>query len=223
MMGRKILNIIMLGPQGSGKGTQAQRLSEKYNLYHMETGKIFRKLAQQKSTLGKKINMQMNVRGKLIPTDFVIKILMNELKKVSQKRGVIFDGYPRTINQARALDKLLIHLRRQLTHVFYLPISRRITVKRLALRRTCQKCGRIFILGKDLKRGAKKCPVCQGMIYHRDDDKPKAIIQRLKQYQERTKPVVTYYRKKGVLIRIDGEPSIAVVGRNILKYLTKVR
>jgi len=131
---------------------------------------------------------------------------------------LIFDGYPRNLIQARALDKILKSLDRKLTHVFYLPISRRTTVKRLVLRRTCQKCGRIFIKGVNLKAGARHCPVCKGKIYQREDDKPAAIARRLAIYNKQTKPVINYYKKKGVLIKVDGEPPIMRVAKAIFKY-----
>jgi len=211
-------NIVVLGPQGSGKGTQAIILAKKFKLYHIETGKILRKLARQRTALGRKISYLMNQKGGLIPADFVIKVLKNELKKVGKNKGLIFDGYPRNLIQARALDKILKSLDRQLTHVFYLPISRSTTVKRLVLRRTCQKCGRIFIKGVSLKAGARRCPACKGKIYHREDDKPAAIARRLAIYNKQTKPVINYYKKKGVLIKVDGEPPIMRVAKAIFKY-----
>jgi len=218
-MVKRALNIIILGPQGSGKGTQANLLAKRFKLYHVETGKIFRKLSKQKSTLGRKINYTLNVKGQLLPSSFVIKVLKKELGKVSLKRGLIFDGYPRNIVQAKALDKLLVNLKRELTHIIYMPISREVTMKRLVLRRTCKKCNTIFILGKNIKKAVKKCPRCRGEIYQRDDDKLKAIARRLQEYHKKTEPVVRYYKKKGLLIAVNGKPPIPVVYKSILKYL----
>jgi len=211
-------NIVVFGPQGSGKGTQAARLAEQFKFAHIETGKVFRKISRQSTTLGRRINFIMNQKGRLIPTSFVNKILKNELRKVNRNKGIVFDGYPRNLIQARALDKILKSLSRQLTHVFYLPISRQSTIKRLAKRRTCRKCGRIFIKGVDLKASARHCPACHGAIYQREDDKPAAIARRLSVYQKQTKPVINYYKKKGILIKVNGEPPIGQVAKAIMKY-----
>lgn len=213
-----IFNIVVLGPQGSGKGTQAAGLAEQFKLAHIETGKVFRKISRQPTTLGRKIGFIMNQKGRLLPTSFVNKILKGELGKVNWNKGIVFDGYPRNLIQARTLDKILKLLNRQLTHAFYLPISRQSTIKRLILRRICRKCGRIFIKGVDLKASARHCPVCHGVIYQRDDDKPVAIARRLNIYHQQTKPVINYYKKKGILIKVDGEPPIKQVFKAIMKY-----
>jgi adenylate kinase len=215
----KLLNIIILGPQGSGKGTQAVVLAKKFGLQHVETGKIFRAMARRPTALGRTIHRLMNEKGRLIPSPLVIKVLRGVLKQVNLKKGLVFDGYPRNLAQARALDRLLRQLKRPLTQVFYLPISRTTTIKRLALRRICRRCGRIFILGKNLPRGVQTCPVCHGQIYQRDDDKPRAIAKRLELYLRQTKPLIAYYKRRGILITVNGEPSIPVVTKRVLRYL----
>jgi adenylate kinase len=216
-MEKPILNIIILGPQGSGKGTQAALLAQKYNLAHIETGKMMRAMTKQKTALGRTLHHIVNEQGRLAPTALVIKVLKNVLDKISRKRGLIFDGFPRNLIQARALDRLFRLLGRKLTHVIYMPISRRTTIKRLALRRMCRQCGAIFILGKNLSRRAKHCPKCHGQIYQREDDKPAAIARRLAIYLQQTKPLIGHYRHMGILITIDGEPPIAAVAKKIFK------
>lgn len=216
-----ILNMVILGPQGSGKGTQAEALVKKFNLHHIETGKILRHMAKQKSALGQKIDRLINKEGKLVSGAIVIKVLEHELKKVPKKNGLLFDGYPRNRQQARVLDELLKRFGRELTHVIYLPILRVTTVKRLELRRTCNRCNKIYILGVNIKHGVKRCPSCGGTIYQREDDKPKAIAQRLRMYQKKTVPVVQYYKKQSILVTVNGEPSIPQVTRNILKHLPR--
>jgi len=216
---KKVYNIIIFGPQGSGKGSQAEVMVKKLKLYHVETGNIFRKMAKQKTAVGKKLNEMINQKGKLVPTDFVIKILKLELKKIKKTTGLIFDGYPRNLKQARALDKIMKSLGRELTHVIYMPISRKTTIKRLSKRRTCSKCNRIFIQGKTLAAGKKYCPTCGGLIFQREDDKPAAINRRLQQYNKQTKPLIDFYKKRGILIHVDGEPTVPVVAKEILKIL----
>jgi len=219
-MTKSLLNIIILGPQGSGKGTQAERLEQRLHLEHIETGQIFRTMAGKNNALGIKINNLINLKGRLLTTEFVIKILQSYLSKVPKDKGLIFDGYPRNLTQARALDRLLRLFNRRLTHVIYLPISRGTTLTRLVRRRTCRHCNRKFILGVNLKKGATICPNCGGEIYQREDDKPRAISRRLSIYLKQTKPLIKYYKKQGILITIDGEPPIPVVSKNILKYFS---
>jgi len=218
-MKKKILNIIILGPQGSGKGTQANFLSKKFNLEHIVTGEMFRKFAREKSPLAKEIDYLINKKGRLVPSPLVIKILKERLEKISKNKGLIFDGYPRNLTQARALETILRALKRKIDYVLYLPISQRTTIKRLAIRRSCAKCGQPYILSVNLKKQQKVCPKCGGKIIIREDDKSKAILQRLKLYNQRTKPLVSYYHKKGLLIKVNGEPTIPVVYKNILKHI----
>lgn len=220
-MNNQLLHIIMIGPQGSGKGTQASLVAGRYGLAHIETGKIFRKIAAQPTPLGKRVRVLMNQKGALIPDATVNAELRRAIGAVPQGRGIIFDGYPRTVPQATSLDTILRANKRQLTHVFYIPISRQTTIKRLALRWTCQRCNRIFIRGVNLPAKATRCPVCGGAVYQRADDTPAAIIRRLAAFQKQTKPVIRYYLRQHLLIKVDGEPPIAAVGRMINRHLPK--
>lgn len=210
-------NILILGPQGSGKGTQAGLLADKFALAHIETGKIFRRMAKQPTPLGRRVNRIMNQKGKLLPDSLANRVLWQALSKVPQKKGIVFDGFPRTLAQARALDRLMKRLGRRITMVINMPISRRTTIKRLSLRRTCDTCGRIFIAGKNISTHQTTCPVCGGRIFQRDDDKPAAIAGRLAAYNKLTVPVIRYYRGHKVLVTVDGEPPVKVVFKDILK------
>lgn len=212
-------NIIIIGSQGSGKGTQAKFLAKKFNLEHIVTGEIFRKMIKNRNSLSKKIDYLVNKVGRLVPTNLVIKVLKERLKNVSKNRGIIFDGYPRNLTQAKALESMLKELKRKINFVFYLPISQKTTVKRLAIRRSCQACGQPFIFGVNLKKNQKVCPKCGGKIIIREDDKPKAIKKRLKIFNQQTKPLIKFYKNKGVLVEVDGEPPIPVVWRNIMKKI----
>lgn len=217
----KEYNIIILGPQGSGKGSQAILLAENFNYVHIETGKIFRKMAKTNTPLGKKINNLINKKGVLVKDDIVMKVLTKSLNEVSKKKGLLFDGFPRTLNQARGLDKIFEKIDRELTHVIYMPIKKATTLKRLTRRRTCDKCGKIFISGVNIKSSVTKCPVCSGKIIQREDDKPKAILKRLEIFNKQTKPIINYYKKRGLVVKVDGEPTIRQVYKEIIKILNK--
>ncbi len=216
-MKNKNFNIIILGPQGSGKGSQAILLEEDFNFVHIETGKMLRKIAKSKTVLGKKINETMNVKGKLISDDIVLKMFKKSISSISKNKGLLFDGFPRNLKQARGLDIILKGLDRELTHVIYMPIKKATTIKRLSRRRTCDKCGKIFISGINIKANQTKCPVCSGKIIQREDDKPKAIIKRLEIYNKQTKPIINYYKKRGLVIKVDGEPTIKQVYKEVIK------
>ncbi|XOU94524.1 MAG: adenylate kinase family protein [Candidatus Kerfeldbacteria bacterium] len=215
----KQYNIIILGPQGSGKGSQAILLAENFNFVHIETGKIFRKMAKTNTPLGIKINNLINIKGSLVNDDLVMKVLIKSLSKVPKKDGLLFDGFPRTLNQAKGLDKIFETINRELTHVIYMPIKKATTLKRLTRRRTCDKCGKIFISGVNIKSSVTKCPVCKGKIIQREDDKPKAILKRLDIFNKQTKPIINYYIKRGLVIKVDGEPTIKQVYKVVLRIL----
>ncbi len=212
-------HIVIIGPQGSGKGTQAELLAEHYNLVHVEAGKLLRTVAKQSTPLGRKIDTLINKQGRLVPSSLINHMIQDRVDKVSRQRGIIFDGFPRNATQARALDRVLQQADRQLSHVFYLPISRQTTIKRLAARRTCRRCGRVFIDGIDFPAGTADCPTCKSQLYQREDDMPRAIAQRLAIFNKQTKPVLQYYRRKGLLITVDGEPPIQEVYRALVKQL----
>ena len=211
-------NIVILGPQGSGKGTQAEMLVKKFNLFHVETGMILRRLAKRNTLLGHTISTIINKQGSLVPDEIVKKALLEKLRNVPASQGILFDGFPRNLRQAKMLDVIFAALGRELTEVIFLPIARKTTIRRLSLRRTCEKCNRIFIAGVSIPKHKKRCAYCKGNIIQREDDKPKAIARRLSVYAKLTKPVVIYYKKQGKLITVNGEPTIKVVSKNILKY-----
>lgn len=219
MKKNEIYNVIILGPQGSGKGSQAILLKEKFNFVHIETGKIFRKMASSKTPLGRKIYKIINNKGGLVNDSLVLSVLEKNLSKISKNSGLLFDGFPRNLKQAKGLDKLFERMGRELTHVIYMPIKKSTTIKRLSKRRTCEKCGKIFISGVNIKSTQKFCPVCHGIIIQREDDKPKAIAKRLEIYHQQTKPIIDYYKKKGIVVKVDGEPTIKQVFKEILKKI----
>ncbi len=200
----KVLHIIILGPQGSGKGTQAKLLADKFKLEHIELGDALREIKKKNTVLGKKV-AQIIDKGRMVPLQLIVKIVDEKVAIVSADKGIIFDGTPRRSAEIKALEKILKKNGRDITHVFFVQISQKETINRLSKRYICQKCGKIFIIEKNNVNKLKKCPKCNGDIIRRKDDTPEGIKQRLKLYKERTFPVVEYYRQKQKLIEINGE------------------
>ncbi|MFC1687956.1 adenylate kinase family protein [Patescibacteria group bacterium] len=212
-------HIILLGPQGSGKGTQAKYIAKMFHVSHIEMGALIRIVSREKSALGKRINHIMNKEGRLISDSVVGKILTKKLLSTPKNKGIVFDGFPRNITQARMLDRLLSRFDRELTLVIYLPLSQRSTIKRLSLRRSCAKCGTSWILGKTLAKKQTKCPKCGGDIIHRKDDQPQTIKKRLAEYIHKTRPIINFYKQRKILITVNGESSIPIVWKKIKKQL----
>jgi len=213
-------NIIILGPQGSGKGTQSRMLAEKFNLEQIEPGKRLRQLSEQRSALGKKINYYMNQKGCLVPTYVLINEVLKEwINSLSKTKGVVCDGTPRRLREAIMLEKMLKKTGRVIDYIFFIKISEKETFKRLSIRLTCKKCNKQFIEGKDTSVGEKKCLLCKGKLYKRKDDNEQGVRNRLAIYYKETMLVVNYYKEQGRLIEINGEQTIQAVQRDILQYI----
>jgi len=219
----KPLNIIILGPSGSGKGTQAKLLAKKFNLEYLESGAIFRKIAQQNTSLGKKVKRIMSEQGKFIPYQIMIKIAEKTIKKVPKKKGIVFDGFGRKLPEIKANEKFLAEQGRKLNYAFLIEVNDKEILNRLSKRRICRDCKSIFISGKTIKKGAKKCPKCGGEVYRREDDTPTKIKSRLNEYQKETLPVICYLDKKGILIKINGEQPIKKVYQDIVSKISKFK
>ena len=203
------MRIVLLGPQGSGKGTYASRLGPILGIPHISTGDLCREEAAKGTELGKKIKEIMD-RGGLQPDEIIIEMLKNRIKKDDCKKGFVLDGFPRTLKQTKELEKIT-----SLDYVVNLVVPHWILIKRLSLRVSCKKCGEIYNLGylKPKKEGI--CDKCGGELIQRDDDKEEAIKMRLKEYEEKTKPLIDYYKNKGILVnvsnnKIDTPPEVIV-------------
>ncbi|OGY41362.1 MAG: adenylate kinase [Candidatus Buchananbacteria bacterium RBG_13_36_9] len=206
------MKIIMFGPQGSGKGTQAELLAAKFKIPTISAGALYRDNIKRKTKLGK-LAEKFTKQGILGSDSLTNNMMKAELKKPKYKRGVILDGYPRNINQAKFLNKFL-----QIERAVLIDISERETIKRLSSRRVCSVCGQTFnIINKKPKKSGI-CDKCKGILIQRADDNPRAIKKRLSVYRQETIPVLDYYKKQGKLIRINGKQSIQQVYRDILKY-----
>jgi adenylate kinase len=206
---------MIFGAPGVGKGTQAKILASRLNIPHISTGDILRESFKEKTTLGLKANEIMK-RGELVPDDIMIGIINDTLNQARCKNGFILDGFPRTLAQAKELDKLLSELK--LENIFYVNLTANSDeiIKRLTNRRACKVCQSIFTLGKIEHK--EKCPVCNsaGSFYQRDDDKEAVIKNRLDVFNNTTQPVLDYYERKGTLVNIDGLGPIDDVTAGIL-------
>lgn len=208
-----MLNLIILGPQGAGKGTQAQLLARDFNLEWIETGRLLRERAWDKTKIGEKIGKLQN-QGVLVPDQIVTQLIKEKIKEVPKSKGIVLDGYPRNIRQLENLEKILKETNRAEYKAIFVNISKEVTLERLTGRKTCSKCGKIFS-----KTDLEVCDVCEGKLIVRDDDRPEAIEKRLKVYHKETEPILRFYRKKGVLIEVNGEGSVEKVYQDILKAL----
>lgn len=211
------LKIALFGPQGSGKGTQAEKLSKKYNRPVLSTGDIFRNEIKNKTELGKLADSLIN-NGKLVPDEITDKIVFGELSKQKYQNGFILDGYPRNTNQLVFFEKNI-----GLDFAIELDVSDAEVVKRITSRRVCSKCGATYNLLKkpSLKEGI--CDLCGGKLVTREDDKPEAIAKRLQIYHQETEPILKYYADKKKLIKIDAAGTIEEVFGDIVGELEKFK
>ncbi len=215
------MNLILLGPPGAGKGTQAKKIVEKYGIPHIATGDILRDAVAKGTELGKKAKEYMD-RGELVPDDIVIGIVKERLQQPDCEKGFLLDGFPRTLKQAEALDEMLKELGKKIDAVIYIDVPEEEIVKRIVNRRTCRKCGAVYHLIYAPPKEPNKCDKCGGELYQRDDDKEETVRQRFRVYMENTAPLIEYYEKKGLLYRVDGTKSIDEVFAQIEEILKKI-
>lgn len=217
---KKNINIIIMGPQGSGKGTQARMLAEKYDLEIFETGAVLRSIAKQDTEIGRKINEIINIKGDIVPWDFMKKeILGKKLGELDKNKGIIFDGTPRIMKEAEFWDEKLKETGRKIDYVFYVDISKEESIKRISSRKLCREKGHPLIVGKDVKEEDKKCPICGSEVYRREDDTPEKVLNRLEWSEKLLSPVMEYYKNKEMLIKINGEQGVEEVFEEIVGYL----
>ncbi len=212
------MRLVLLGPPGSGKGTQAQRLVERYKIPQISTGDIFRQAVRDQTELGKRAKEYMD-RGELVPDEVVVGMVEERLGQSDCKNGFILDGFPRTIAQAEALDKLLAGKGEKLDAVLEISVPDEEVVKRLSGRRTCRQCGAMYHIEFNPPKEPGKCDKCGGELYQRDDDKEEVIKSRLQVYHSQTAPLIEYYQKEGLLKKIDGLGGIEEVFARIVDAL----
>ncbi|MCK4648981.1 adenylate kinase [bacterium] len=204
------MRIILLGLPGAGKGTQAKILAEELNIPHISTGDILRKAIEDKTPLGLKAKEYMN-KGYLVPDDLMIGLIKERIKREDCKKGFLLDGFPRTISQAEALEKIS-----NIDKVIKLKIENEVAIERLSGRRTCKRCGAMYHIIYLPSKRERICDRCGGELIIREDDKREAILKRLEVYREETRPLIEYYREKELLTIIDGGRSKEEVTRDLL-------
>lgn len=215
------MNIVLFGPPGSGKGTQAKLLAEKYGVPHISTGDILRENLNNETKLGLEAKTYMN-KGELVPDDLLIGIIKDRLSQSDCASGFLLDGYPRTLPQAEALSKILSELGKNLDVVLNIDVPDEELLKRLAGRRMCV-CGASYhiLFNKPKQEGI--CDLCGSKLYQRDDDKEEAIMNRLDVYKNQTRPLIDHYTQTGVMLTINGAADIEVVFNGICRMLDDFR
>lgn len=215
------MNIIILGPQGSGKGTQAKLLVKKFNYKYFEAGDILREKAKEKSPFGQEINRIMNQKGALVPGPVMERIVDGWLNKIDVGEGIVFDGYPRNIEQYNVLKKLLAKRKTKIDKVIYLTVSQKVSLERLSGRRICPRCDFEYNLVTKPPKKNEFCDRCQVKLIQRRDDTPKMIKTRLETYYRETKPLINQFRQQGIIEEVPGERSISEIHQDILRRLEK--
>ncbi len=212
------MDLIFLGPPGAGKGTQAKMLVERYGIPQVSTGDILRAAVAEGTDLGKKAKEYMEA-GKLVPDEVVIGIIEERLKQSDCEKGFILDGFPRTVPQAEALDKVLEKMGRKIDHVLTLDVPEEELIRRLTGRRTCKKCGAMYHIIFNPPKVEGVCDKCGGELYQRPDDNEETVRSRLSVYEQQTSPLIDFYEKKGLVRKIDGRGEIKEIFDQIVKIL----
>ncbi|MGH2940495.1 MAG: adenylate kinase [Solirubrobacterales bacterium] len=216
------LNLVLLGPPGSGKGTQGERLNEDLRLPYYATGDILRGAVRDETELGKSAKEYMD-RGDLVPDEVIVGVIAERIDSEEARDGFILDGFPRTTPQAEALDAKLEEMGRSVGTVLLIDVSDEEVVKRLGGRRTCEANGHVFHVDFNPPKEDGVCDIDGSPLIVRDDDKPEVIRKRLATYHEKTEPLVTYYDDKGVLRRVDGERDPDEVTEELRRTLATMR
>lgn len=211
------MKLVILGPPGTGKGTIAKFIETRFNCSHISTGDLLREQVSLKTEIGEKIAPTMN-QGKLVDDASVLEILKNKLTKMRQT--FILDGYPRTIEQGESLDKVLTNLEMHLDSVLFIDSPEEVIVKRLSARRQCTTCKRIYGLDVPSKKDGI-CDECNGKTVLREDDAPEVVRERIKVYNERSKPMLDFYKEKNLLVRVNGDRSLGEIFMEVERLLSK--
>jgi adenylate kinase len=208
------MNLILLGPPGAGKGTQAVKISLKYGIPHISTGDIFRETAQSGSELGQRLKSYMS-KGELVPDSLVVDIVKVRLSKPDAQKGFVLDGFPRTVPQAKALGEALSADSKKLDRVLCIIVDNQELIKRLSSRRICGSCGASFNLISNPPKKADVCDICGAKLVARQDDDANVISARLRVYDEQTSPLIAYYSNINLLSKVDGSKSVEEVFKDL--------
>lgn len=216
------MNVILLGPPGSGKGTQAKRLEERYGIRHLATGDMLRAATASGTELGLRVKSIMD-SGRLVPDDIIIVMIVARISEPDCRAGFILDGFPRTVPQAEALDAMLVQRHLGLNHVILIEVDDAALIDRLSGRFTCARCGASYHERYNRPRVEGACNVCGSREFiHRPDDRPEAVAARFQVYRRQTEPLLPYYRERGILRIVDGMTGIDEVTQQIEMILGPV-
>jgi adenylate kinase len=220
-MSSKALYLVLLGGPGAGKGTQAERLAETLGIPQVSTGDLFRENLKSETELGLLAKGYME-RGELVPDEVTVGMVRERLSRSDAAKGVILDGFPRTTAQAEALEALLAELGHHLSVVPYIKVPEDVLLARLAGRWTCRACGAMYheLFSAPQEEGV--CDRCGGELYQRPDDTPETQKHRIEVYFEQTAPLIDYYRKKGLLVEVDGRPGIEEIQAELLAIVQEL-
>jgi adenylate kinase len=210
--------VVLLGPPGAGKGTQAKLLQEEFGAVQISTGDILRKAVAEQTPLGKQAGEFIN-RGALVPDGLIVNLVAERLKEKDCQTGFLLDGFPRTIPQAESLDEILKTMGLNLNCVLSIQVPQNIIVERLAGRRTCRKCGALCHVVFNPPKQSGVCDRCGGELHQRDDDREQTITRRLQVYETQTAPLVDYYSQRGLLRTVDGVGEIEQIRARVIAAL----
>lgn len=211
------MRLILLGAPGGGKGTQAKGIADRYGIPIISTGDILRAAVEKRTELGVTAQGYMT-RGELVPDDVIIGIMDKRLDEPDAASGFLLDGFPRSVPQAEALDKMLSEKGQSLDAAIAIEVPDAVVVDRISSRLTCSKCGAVTSAAEDRDR---ECAQCGGELKIRDDDKPEAVRNRLRVYREKTAPLITYYQNRGILRQVDGNAPREQVASDIRAALSQ--
>lgn len=212
------MRLILLGPPGAGKGTQAEKIAKEFNIPHISTGDIFRANIKNETKLGLKAKQYID-NGELVPDSVVVAIVEDRIKQDDTKNGFLLDGFPRTENQALALDKVLTEIGISLDAVINIKVDSQILVSRITGRRICKDCGATYHIEFNPPAEEGVCDLCGGELYQRSDDNEDTVQNRIDVYNKQTAPLIEYYSKQDLIKTIDGEQAIDKVFTDIVKKL----
>ena len=214
------MRLVIMGPPGAGKGTQAAMIANRFSIPHVSTGDIFRKNLKEGTPLGLKAKEYMN-KGLLVPDETVVEIVKDRLSEEDCQKGFLLDGFPRTVAQASVLDEVLGQMNMKIDNVINIEVPKEVLIERAVGRRVCKKCGATYHVKYKSPSRPGLCDECDGELIQRDDDKEETVVKRIEVYLEQTQPLIDYYAKRGLLVNIDGGQNITNVGEQIVKALER--
>ena len=212
------VRVVLLGPPGAGKGTQAKLLRDRFEACQISTGDILRKAVSDKTPLGKEAESYLR-RGELVPDDVIVRLVGERLKQQDCANGFVLDGFPRTLPQAESLEAILKAMALPLDGVLSVQVPHDVIVQRLAGRRNCQNCGALYHVNFDPPQHGETCDRCEGPLQQRDDDREETITNRLRVYESQTAPLANYYRDRGNLREINGVGKVEDIQKRIIEAL----